>query len=88
MNILNVLSIHLQEYSGYGQVIDYYWDDEVGRCQEWADDLDLAVELYNVLFEANLSNQDSTFDARNLEANMEVQVGAEIDRYNAFSTSS
>lgn len=88
MNILNVLSVHLQEHSGYGQAIEFYGDDEVGRCQEWADDLDLAVEIYNALFEANLSNPDSTFDTRNLEANMEVQVGAEIDRHNAFCASS
>jgi hypothetical protein len=88
LNILNVLSVQLPEHSGYGQAIDYYGNDEAGRCQEWVDGLDLAVEIYNALFEANLSDPDSTFDTRNLEANMEVQVGAEIDRYNAFCASS
>jgi hypothetical protein len=39
-------------------------------------------------FSTTLSNPDSTFDTRNLEANMEVQVGVEIDRYNAFCASS
>ena len=87
MNILNVLSVQLQEHSGYGHAIDYY-GDEAGRCQEWVDGLDLAVEIFNALFEANLSNPDSTFVTRNLEANMEAQVGAEIDRYNAFCASS
>jgi hypothetical protein len=38
-------------------------------------------------FSKTLSNPDSTFDTRNLEANMELQVGAEIDRYNAFCAS-
>jgi hypothetical protein len=85
LNILNVLSVQLQEHSGYGQVIDYYGEDEAIRCQEWVDGLDLAVDTMH--FSKTLSNPDSTFDTRNLEANMEVQVGAEIDRYNAFCAS-
>jgi hypothetical protein len=71
LNILNVLCVQLQERSGCGQAIDYY-GDEAGRCQEWVDGLDLAVEIYNALFKANLSNPDGTLDTRNLEANMEV----------------
>lgn len=43
---------------------------------------------YTMNFSKTLSNPDSTFDTRNLEASMEVPVGAEIDRYNAFCTSS
>ena len=39
-------------------------------------------------FSRTLSNPDSTFDKRNLEPSMEVPVGAEIDRYNAFCASS
>jgi len=38
--------------------------------------LDLAVDI------------QCTFDTRNLEASMEVPVGAEIDRYKAFCASS
>ena len=39
-------------------------------------------------FSKTLSNPDSTLDTRNLEPSMEVPVGAEIDRYNAFCVSS
>jgi hypothetical protein len=39
-------------------------------------------------FSKTLSNPDSTFDTRNLEASIEVQVGGEINRYNAFCASS
>ena len=44
-------------------------------------------------FSKTLSNPDSAFDTRNLEASMEVPMGAEIDgaeidRYNAFCASS
>ena len=45
MNILNVLSVQLQEHCGYGQVIDYYGQDEASRCQEWVDGPDLAVDI-------------------------------------------
>jgi hypothetical protein len=43
---------------------------------------------YTMHFSKTLSNPDSTFDTRNLEASMEVPVGAEIDRYKAFCASS
>jgi hypothetical protein len=85
LNILNVLSVQLQEHSGYGQVIDYYGEDEASRCQEWVG-FGFSSK-YTMHFSKTPSNPDSTFDTRNLEANMEVQVGAEIDRYNAFCAS-
>jgi len=45
LNILNVLSVQLQEHSGYGQVIDYYGEDEASGCQEWVNGLDFAVDI-------------------------------------------
>jgi hypothetical protein len=45
LNILNVLSVQLQEHSGYSQVFDYHGQDEASRCQEWVDGPDLAVDI-------------------------------------------